>query len=141
MYSNSFRVLKNIKMGETFVKCKITNPKTSKGKEIDFLVDTGASLPVIPENILKELGIEPKDKDKFKLATGKIKTFKIGEVEIKLNGKQHIFPVVFGSMKSQPLLGLVVLETFGYKVDPTEGKLIKGKLLMYKISRENEQKK
>jgi len=117
-------------MGEVFAECKLINREKGLERKVKFLV-TGATIPVVPADILKELKVRVVDRDSFELASGKSKVFKIGEVSIKLNGKKHIFPVAFGPEKSQPLLGVVVLETFGYKIDPVSGKLVKRKLLMY----------
>ncbi|MEW6557285.1 MAG: clan AA aspartic protease [Elusimicrobiota bacterium] len=120
-------------MGEVFVKTKLINPVTRRTKEIKFLVDTGATISIVPEEILRSLHIKPIDKDNFELADGKTKVFKFGEATIKLNGKSRTFTVAFGARKSQPLLGLVVLETLGLKVDPVSGKLIKRHLMMYRV--------
>ena len=46
-------------MGKTTLKCMVMNPKdTSKSKELEFLVDTGSTLVVLPENISEELSLE-----------------------------------------------------------------------------------
>lgn len=119
-------------MGEVFVKAKVINPKLKLEKDIEFLVDTGATLSVIPEPILNKLKVIATDKDVFELADGKHKTFKLGEVIIKVNGKRGTFKIAFGSAKTQPLLGQVVMETLGFRVDPVTKKLIKRRLLMYK---------
>lgn len=118
-------------MDEVIVKGKIINKKIGIEKEIEFLVDTGATISVIPDDILKLLKVKATDKDRFELANGKTKVFRIGEVEIKINSKSHTFPVAAGVEKSQPLLGVVVLEVFGFTVDPISKKLKKRKLLMY----------
>lgn len=120
-------------MGEVFVKGKLINPVSRLSKEIKFLVDTGATIPVVPEEVLNSLHIKPIDKDRFELASGKSKVFKLGEVIIKLNKKSGTFKVAFGAKKSQPLLGLVVLETLGFRVDPVSRKLVKRRLMMYTI--------
>jgi len=120
-------------MGETFVKAKLCNQMTKQEKEIKFLVDTGATISVIPKDILKALRVKPTDKEEFELANGKTKQFLLGELIIKLDGKTGSFKIAFGPEKSQPLLGLVVLETFGYRVDPIARKLVKRRLFMYRI--------
>jgi len=118
-------------MGEVIVKGKLSNPATGASKDIKFLVDTGATISVVPETILKSLNIKPIDKDTFELAGGNTKVFRLGEAVIQVNGKRRTFTVAFGAKRSQSLLGLVVLETLGFRVDPVSRKLVKRRLMMY----------
>ena len=57
-------------MGHTFVKAKIINPKSGKSKELEFLVDSGTTESVIPEEIATELELEYLGDEEVKIADG-----------------------------------------------------------------------
>ena len=58
-------------MAITFLKVKVINPEhPKKMKECQFLVDSGAVYSVVPQNVLKSLGIKPTSSQEFILANG-----------------------------------------------------------------------
>ncbi|MHC1623369.1 MAG: retroviral-like aspartic protease family protein [Candidatus Methanospirareceae archaeon] len=60
---------------------------------VKALVDNGASLTVLPEEIAKALGIEPKSEEEVITGAGVIKV-KRGEAWIKLKGKEGLIFLV-----------------------------------------------
>jgi predicted aspartyl protease len=61
-----------IEMGHSGVEIEISDLGRKKSTEVKALVDSGASLTVLPEKLVDELGIEPKIFD-VDPATGTLK--------------------------------------------------------------------
>ena len=117
-------------MGHSWVEVEISDLEKKKSTVVKALVDTGASLTVLPEKIAEELGIEPISEEKVSTGAGEIKV-KRGRAWIKLKGKEDAFPVWISGFIDKVLLGVVVLESFGFDVDPTTGTLRERPLLLY----------
>ena len=101
---------------EIYEKIKI------KGKEIECKVDTGANYTVIEENIIKELGLEPKGKVEVRIGkeVSKIVDYYVESVEI--NGcKLPPLPIIPGKTN---LLGHIHLQLMGAVIDEKEGKVV-----------------
>lgn len=110
-------------MSITYLDIKVKNPQTPK-KEIigHFLVDSGAVFSVMPESILKKLGIKSTDKQRFSLANGEVIEKQVGNALFEYRGKLRSSPVVFGE-KDIFLLGAVTLESLGVIIDPINREL------------------
>lgn len=118
-------------MGMTQVSLKVKNPRSpSKVFEGEFLVDSGATYTVVPESILKKLGIKPSGEEKFSLADGRIIERKVGNVLYEYEGKERAAPVLFGEKGDSLLLGIFTLEALGLTLDPLKRKLYKALLRM-----------
>jgi clan AA aspartic protease len=110
-------------MAITFLKVKVINPEhPKKMKECEFLVDSGAVYSVVPQNVLKTLGIKPTSFQEFILANGEIIKKPIGNAYFKYQGKIRAAPVVFGD-KGIFLLGATTIEAFGLILDPIRREL------------------
>lgn len=110
-------------MSITYLDIKVKNPQAPK-KEITghFLVDSGAVFSVMPESVLKKLGIKPTDKQKFSLANGEVIEKQVGNALFEYRNKLRSSPVVFGE-KDIFLLGAVTLESLGVIIDPINREL------------------
>jgi len=80
--------------------------------------------------IAEELGIEPISEEEVVTGAGLIKV-KRGEAWIKLKGKEGPFNVWISDFIDKVLLGVVVLESLGFDVDPATGTLKERPLLLY----------
>ena len=112
-------------MGLTYANVTIKNildPKKSLSER--FLVDTGASDSLIPERLLKQIGIQPTGSRTYELATGR-RRYRIGHALIALEGDETAGDVIFGTNKDHPLLGVTVLESLGLIVDPVRRRLVR----------------
>jgi len=110
-------------MGITFLKVKVINPEhPRKKKECEFLVDSGAVYSVVPEGILKTLGIKPTSFQEFILANGEIIKRPIGNAYFEYQKKIRAAPVVFGD-KGIFLLGSTTIEALGMILDPIRREL------------------
>lgn len=115
----------------TKVKLIIKNPSDlSKKAEEEFLVDTGAHYTVIPQKIVKDLGLKPSYRQGFSLADGRTIKRTIGGAVIRFAKKELPFPVVLGQKNDDPLLGVTTLEGFGLMIDPFTRRIYKSKLMI-----------
>jgi len=93
-------------------------------REVEALVDTGATFTWLPEDLLHELGHRPITKRRFQMADGRILERDLGEVAIRIDGEERTTTCVFGDAASKPLLGAVTLEQYLLAPDPARQKLV-----------------
>ena len=119
-------------MGEVCVEIVVVNPKTgTRSEAIVALADTGATLTVIPGDILRRLGVEKLRSVSLVLADGRRAQRDIGDAAVALNGESVPCRVVFGQTGDAVLLGLTVLEQLGLAVDPVQRRLVPTDFLLY----------
>ncbi len=110
-------------MSITFLKVKVINPEQPKKcEECEFLVDSGAVYSVVPQNILKKLGIKSNSFQEFILANGEIVKKPIGNAYYEYEDKIRVAPVIFGD-KGIFLLGATTIEALGMILDPIRREL------------------
>lgn len=117
-------------MGYVTVKARICNVERTNCKDLELVADTGAIYTAISEDILFDLGVKPKGRRKFKIASGEVKEFDIGEVYVEIGGDGVHTIVAFLPKGSKPLLGVTTLELLGLQVDPVTGELKPMELLL-----------
>jgi clan AA aspartic protease len=109
-------------MGYVKVRAKISDPEQTRTKELEFLVDTGASYMVIPPPIAKELGLEPVKKTRVTLADKRELEAGYAFVYVSLLGREApLTALVFDA--PMPLLGTFTLQVLGLEVDPANEQL------------------
>jgi predicted aspartyl protease len=109
-------------MGYVRTRVLIGDAGRRRVKGVTFLIDTGAFFPVIPLDLAKELGIEPLTKTRLLIADSGEVTINISLAYFRVLDREGVFPVVLMN-PPEPLLGAVVLEGLGVKVDPATGRL------------------
>lgn len=86
--------------------------------EMEGLVDTGATLLVIPEEAAAYLGLPQVGERAIKLADGRIRRFPVvGELRIEIFGRSMSSDAVVLPLGTTILIGQVVLETLDLVVD------------------------
>lgn len=111
-------------MGLTNLKVRIANPADlSKGVELLFLVDSGATYTVVDEKILKKIGIKPAGEREFILANGQTMKRKFGGAFYEYKGEKGFSDIVFGKPGDSTLLGVTTLESLGLALDPIRRQL------------------
>jgi len=106
-------------MGLTKVTVRITSLENARGSfESLFLVDTGATDSLVPENELKRIGVQEQGKMAYELADGTVKEYPFGLVRIEFMGEITAGRVIFGPASCEPVLGVTALESVGIMVDP-----------------------
>lgn len=130
-------------LGHTYVKATFLNAvdyvQYLEGKrkldeikkvEVKALVDTGATFPALPKEIITELALPSLGEHPAETAEGAGKVELAANAIIKIEDRIAQSPIITRPKGTTPLIGVVALEQMGYKVDPTTGKLIKGLPLM-----------
>src|SRR5262245_49660701 len=108
---------KEQRVGLTYVQVRIRNFTSSDEYEGQFLVDTGETDSLVPEHILRGLGIEPVGNKMYELANGEVVQFPFGLVEISFMDEVTAGRVIFGPPDSEPLLAVTALESAGVTLD------------------------
>ena len=83
-----------------------------------LLVDSGAAYSIVPEPVLKRLGIKPRTARRFILADGTEIRRRMGAAIFFYKREEGVSPVIFGEKDDSPLLGIVTLEALGFIFDP-----------------------
>ena len=120
-------------MGFVYAVTEVTN--ITGGEEsytMPFLVVTGATDSIIPSNELERLGIKRVSKRNYELADGKVVSYDVGYAFLSVNGEKVAANVVFGEKNSEPILGVTVLESAGFVVDPIRQVLRKTAAILLK---------
>jgi len=107
-------------MGVFSVRVRLLpNARGRVPRELEMVVDTGASYTVIPRSIAEELGIRPVRRTVARLANGTRATMEMGQAELEVGGLRTVTWIVFGDAEDVALLGAVTLQELGLEVDPT----------------------
>ena len=84
----------------------------------DFLVDTGSTDTLVPASELRRLGVRVIDRRRYELADGGVREYEIGLARVELLDEMTAGRIVFGPDDAEPLLGMVMLESLGFTIDP-----------------------
>jgi len=101
------------------VQRDVNGPST----KVNLLVDTGASIAMIPRPVLEALGITPIRHEEVELADGSLVPRDIGAVILRHGGIPHAANVIFGEEGDAAILGVITLEELALTVDPRTGTL------------------
>ena len=117
-------------MGFVHVDVELSNPTDPQQFEsIELLVDTGATLSVVPAPVLERLRVRPLGSREFKGFGGVIRR-QTGNVTMAYDGTAAGVTVVFGELDDPPILGVTALESLGFRVDPVTGELKPSEMLL-----------
>ena len=113
-------------MGKVIEKVKVTNFKdTSKSIEIEAVVDTGATMSVLPMDLIQKLGLEKIDEVNVRYADNSIKRREVyGWIILEIAGRKAVFDVLAEDEGAQPLIGQIVLERLDLVIEPSTRKVI-----------------
>ena len=119
-------------MGEVRVEIVVVNLRTgAQSEEITAVADAGATLTVIPGEILQRLGIQKLRTVSLVLADGRRAERGVGDAAVAVNGEAVPCRVVFGESGDAVSLGLTALEQLGLAVDPVQRRLVPTDFLLY----------
>lgn len=111
-------------MGTFSVQIQVGDLAGARSVQVEALVDTGASDTVLPQDLLRELGIAALDQFTYSLADGRVVEYDVGEARLGLEGRERTTQVVFGPEGVTPLLGATTLQVFHLGVDPIAERLV-----------------
>lgn len=117
-------------MGVVKVQIEILSPWRKETESLEVLVDTGATLSVLPETLLERLGVERIGKVKVRVGDRRRIVREVGIVQLRVQGQLAAARVIFGKPKDPTVLGLTVLEQLGLTIDPVERRLVPTELLL-----------
>ncbi|MBI3401527.1 MAG: retroviral-like aspartic protease family protein [Acidobacteria bacterium] len=116
-------------MGVTYVE-GIVRGATDESASVRFLVDSGATYTLLPNDVWRQIGLTPKRTVGFTLADGSIVERAVSECHISLaQGEAHT-PVILGSPGDEALLGVVTLEILGLVLNPFTRELLPMRMLL-----------
>lgn len=111
-------------MGVFNVLLEVGSPAVGEFVVVDAMVDTGSSYTVLGEDLLVDLGVCASERQQFQLGDGGMVEYDMGEVRLRLEGREFSSPVVFGPVGVGALLGAVSLRIFGLVADSVNERLI-----------------
>ena len=104
-------------MGVTFVEGVVTGPG-GKQSTVRFLVDSGATYSLLPDQAWQAIELEPKRLMTFTLADGTSIERQVSECHLSVAQGEGHTPVILGEPGDEPLLGVVTLEILGLVLNP-----------------------
>ena len=117
-------------MGFIHVDVDVLNPSNSeKSERVRVMVDTGATLSVLPASMLERLGVKRTGRRRFQ-GFGGVITREIGTANMSYADEVAGVTVVFGDEDDPPILGVTALEVLGFAVNPTDGTLSRVDMLI-----------
>lgn len=116
-------------MGFTTIPVEIAPLNGGAGVLVKVLVDTGSAVTIIPARLLRGIKKTNLGPIRLRMADGRTTVRRSADlyVSFRVNGRREKIParVVLGSSRDAAILGVPVLETAGYGVDPVSKKLVK----------------
>ena len=109
-------------MGQFLVTAHLTGP-TGQTVTPELLVDTGATLLVIPRSLADALELVPTREHAVQLAGGRRERWPIADVRLAIAGRATMTPC-FIAPGGRGLLGAVALESLFLTVDPVAKRLV-----------------
>ncbi len=119
-------------MGKIMTKLKLTNhwdlENTRKGLvpsdrirsvEVEALIDTGATMLVLPADVVGRLGLAEEGRRKVRYADGRVAEVPwVGGVRLEILGREMTCDALVEAAGTVPLVGHIPLEALDLVVDP-----------------------
>jgi predicted aspartyl protease len=106
------------------VKDATISPNQVRRTRISGIVDPGAAMLVLPQAVVKQLGLPLLNEVKVRHADGRRARRREAEVFIELLGRQSTFNAVVEPKRDTALIGAIVLEALDLLVDCKNQRLI-----------------
>ena len=112
-------------MGITYVRIKVRNPiKGTEPEELTAKVDTGATLLVLPEEVVERHGFPKIRRQAVKYANEETaERDVVGAVEVEVCDRKGWFEAIVEPQKRYALLGAIVMEALDLIVEPRDLKV------------------
>jgi predicted aspartyl protease len=113
-------------MGKVIEKIKLTNIfDPSKVVEIDAVIDSGATMLALPQDVIEQLALQKDRKVRVRYANNHSEDKSIyGVAEVELLGRKGSFDVLAEPVGAISVVGYIVLAILDLLIDPKSGKLI-----------------
>ena len=109
-------------MGLFHVSARLTGP-TGRTATLDLLVDTGATLLVVPRALADQLELATLRTQSVRPAGGRREVWPVAEVRVAVDGREVTTPC-FIAPDGPALLGAVALESLFLAADPVAKRLV-----------------
>ena len=117
-------------MGQFTVRATVANPgDPARQAEVEWLVDTSATLTWVAREILQKIGAPPLPRRSFLRADGRRVERHTAAGVLKLNGAEASVTLVAAEPGDAQPLGATALESLGFAVDPEGRRLLPRELL------------
>ena len=110
-------------MGIFSVELTVRNRDTLVGETVLAVVDTAATISVMPASVLNRLGLEPVRTRRFRLANDETVEYRTGMALFETYGRDGEASVAFGP-EGRYLMGATTIEELALVVDPIRKRLI-----------------
>jgi len=117
-------------MGHIWVDVRVGSEDCLKVTEVRALVDTGATLTIIPRSLAIDLGLRVTGKSRVETDAGVIELDR-SRAYIEIMGRGDIIPVLISDIIDKVLIGVTTLEILELEVDPITRRLRERTLLLY----------
>ena len=105
-------------MGITHVELDIASPASMEAWEtVECLVDSGATLSLVPAALLDRLGIQPVEEEVFRLANGETIRRRRGIAAFRYEERVGGGDIISGEEGDMNLVGVLTLEALGLALD------------------------
>ena len=92
--------------------------------EIEALVDTGATMLMLPADVVERLGVRISGQRNVRYADGRVEPLPwVAGVKIVILGRETVVTALVGAAGTTPLIGQIPLEELDLLVDPKSREL------------------
>ena len=97
--------------------------------EVEAEVELGASYSALPRDLVENIGLTAVQEVRREV-DGRRETIQLTAAAVKLEDRTALCPLIIRERESTPVVGAIVLDNMGYRVDPNTGKITKGPPLL-----------
>jgi clan AA aspartic protease len=99
-------------------------PERVRTLEIEALVDTGATMLMLPADVVDRLGVPVRGHRRVRYADDRVEEIAwVGGINIEIRGRDAIVSALVGPPGSTALIGQIPLEEMDFVVDPKSREL------------------
>lgn len=99
-------------------------PEQVRSVEIEALVDTGATMLVLPTEVVERLGLRVAGHRKVRYADGRVASIPwVAGIKIVILGRETVVTALVEGVGTTPLIGQIPLEELDLLVDPKSREL------------------
>jgi clan AA aspartic protease len=122
------KVMEKIKLTNSYDEDKVQSgywkPEQVRSMEIEALVDTGATMLMLPADVVERLGLKERGRRKVRYANGEKDTVPwVGGVRVTILGRDMIADALVEPAGTTALIGQIPLEELDLIVDPKSREL------------------
>jgi clan AA aspartic protease len=109
---------------EENVRRGLARPDEVRSLEIEALVDTGATMLMLPADVIERLGLPTAGHRNVRYADGRLEEVPwVGGIKLTILGRDMFADALVGAAGTTPLIGQIPLEELDLLVDPKSREL------------------